>query len=304
MKTFTTNHTLSFLLFGVIAIAGLLASACGASSGGEGSASEQVSLFPSAAPAGDDGAQEDSGQIGSDPVDFGPVDSGQTDFAPDGFGPTDSSQDVGQLPDPVQDIEPRVSKTGFNPDLSCFEQASISEQQAVGVALSVLDQVSAAFPELSQPAAKSVAASFGLCEVNMDDVTDVLQQGELGRQFHQLTMAVASPRYFDFVEVYKDLPCLLAGSDYGVPIVTDADLVRLVHAVNEAALIQLQPTNDEIEEIARNLAADFFESMDDALNDEPADESYEPGPPEDITCEQFLENVETAASLRELGLEI
>lgn len=302
MQKHTTNHTLSVLLIGVIAIAGLLASACGASSGADDSASEQVSLFPGASPTGDDGAQEDSGQTNS-----GQTDSGQTDTAPVGAtqdAGSGGTADLGPPPDPVPDIEPRISKTGFNPDLSCFEQTSLSEEQAVANSMAMLDELSATFPELGQPAAKSVAAAFGLCEVDLADATGVLAQGELGRQFHQLTLAVASPRYFDFVEVYKGLPCLIAGSDYGVPIVTDADLVRLVHAVNTAALIQLQPTNEEIEEIARTLAADFFGSMEDALNDGPADESFEPGPPEDITCEQMLENVEIAEALRAQGLEI
>lgn len=155
------------------------------------------------------------------------------------------------------------------------------------------DRLSDVLPELaSTPALKALADSYSLCGIPVADVSDLLGQGELGRQYRQLVLAVGSHSYSNFVEAYKQQPCFTA-YEFGQPIATRHRLDAHIAATNTAANMRFNPTDKELADIATQAVADLFGAdANQLLFQTQLAISITDGT---ATCEQFMRNVEVVS---------
>ena len=198
-------------------------------------------------------------------------------------GDTTTTTAPGQL-----ETSPNLDYYGddFNPDVTCFEQTAISEEMSTEHARSMLPSLIELFVELGLKQSRALAVAYGLCGVMLPEAQMLVGEGSLGRQYRELVAALTADSYHDFREIYKRQPCILATMELMTHIKSETRLVRLISATETAALINFQPSDEELNTITLQSLSDILEIFDDLLNsDSSAQEPLIAG--EIVTCEQF-----------------
>jgi len=177
-------------------------------------------------------------------------------------------------PSPVADEtatpdEPEVifltSEITFDRSLTCAEQFPASEEETIQTAEAMLDRIQAAFPNITEAQARTLALAFSLCQVDFSEVENLLADGELGSQFRNMLAAVSLDDFASFIELYRDQACLVASYDGDVEIESTSRLNRLIGAASTAALIQFVPTDEEIEALADRFIDEALQAIFDQV---------------------------------------
>ena len=183
-----------------------------------------------------------------------------------------------------------VGETGSDEDVPCYAQRPADETAVKRQAEALLAEVQTLFPTLSQEQAGNLAFSYVQCGITAADVKAVLAEGALGDQYRRMVEALKAGSYQNFLDTYKAQPCLLAAHDFGTKIKSATKLKELISAVSGAAYIQFEPSIEELETIAQNLATDLMSSFQNAMeNGGEADDHLDENQP--VTCEQFAKLV-------------
>ena len=174
----------------------------------------------------------------------------------------------------------------FDPDVTCFQQTGFSEEVSTRSAKTMLPSLIELFIELDLNQSRALAVAFSLCDVMLAETETLLQEGALGRQYRELIAALSAGSYMDFRQIYKRQPCILAVMELEAHIESDTRLVRLISAAETAALINFQPTDEELNTLTLQSLGDILSTFDELLN--PDGQVEEPLILEGIvTCEQF-----------------
>ena len=272
-----TSRKLPVVLLTLTAVLGLVAAACGTSS----SRAEPETAVISLGSEGD-GFSESLGDTGTEAALGHPAASQEV---------TQSEPDLGEA-----EIEPSSAVWHNDPDYDvdsdCFAQNTIGEDAATKQAKSILADVAAVFPEVGDNQAKALAIAFTLCGVELPEVRVILNQGELGSQYRQMVTALTAADYMAFVDTYTKLPCIIGAHDLQIRINTDSRLIRLIDAVNMAALISFQVTNEDLEQVAQHFMGDLMSAFGEAL-EAGSDSAVENGSlsnsSQGVSCEEFVQ---------------
>ena len=174
----------------------------------------------------------------------------------------------------------------FDPDITCFEQTGVSEEATTLNARSMLPDLIELFIDLELGQSRALAVAYSLCDIMLDEPQTLLTEGALGRQYHELIAALSADSYVDFRQIYKRQPCLLAVMELMAHIESETRLVRLIAAAETAALINFQPTDEELNAITLQSLGDILTTFDELLNpDSQAEERLDLEGV--VTCEQI-----------------
>ena len=270
---------LSILLLAALATCGLLAAACGASQ-----TSTDTTIRSAVAVEA--------------PTTAGPVETTPTTAAVTTTTTGDVAETVPPTAAPATVVPTTISQPGPPPgggeeldsQEPCFAKLPADPAAAQRQAEALLPELQTLFPALSAAQAGNLAFPYVQCGVTAADIKAVLAEGELGSQYRRLVAALGAESYRAFLDTYLAQPCLLGAHDFGTNIKPGAKLKELIGAVSGAALIQFEPGQQEMEDIAKGLLTEMMNSFQQAL-ETGGEAGGQLDNTQPVTCEEFAKSV-------------
>lgn len=220
---FWLNGKLRIGLLAVVATAALFIAGCGSSE------SEEVLVAPQAAAPAEPGTPTTPGAE-ADPV-ANPVSAAEVDS---GFDASQTCRQEGEVPDTAE----------F--DNMIAAAASLNE----------------AFPNFSTEGTEGVAspaqmAAFILagCEVGVEELQEMAQDGQIGAETSRLIQAVTSENLADFPDAYFESQCLRTGTENEDHVLRAPHRIRrVVTALRDVWLAVQQPEGAEFEQVMTSVS--------------------------------------------------
>lgn len=149
-----------------------------------------------------------------------------------------------------------IPASGFNTSQTCHQESEISDTESADL-IAAAATLSEAFPNLSSEGTEGTAspaqiAAFILdgCEVDVQELLDMAQDGQIGAETTKLVKAITSENLADFPNIYMESRCLRAGTDYEGQVLSAPHRVRrIVTALRDVWLAVQQPENAEFEQV-------------------------------------------------------
>lgn len=161
---------------------------------------------------------------------------------------------------------------GFNASETCLQEGEISDTEPGGLVAAAV-KLSEAFPSLSAEGSEGTASPaqvaafiFEGCEVDVQELLDMAQDGQIGVETRRLVQAITSENLADFPNIYMESRCLRAGTDYeGQTLRTPHRMRRIVTALRDVYLAVQQPESAEFEQVmtavAERLVGDIWAAL-------------------------------------------
>lgn len=196
---------------------------------------------------------------------------------------------------PADEISVAEADIGFDASQTCNQEGDAAGGDAAGPEFAELmanaERLSASFPNLSGSVAEdSVAegstseevaspaqiAAFTLagCDVSVDELINMAQDGQIGVETRMLIQAITGTSLAEFPSVYMQSTCLRAGSDNENQVLQAPHrMSRIVAALRDTWLAVQQPDSEEFqqvmaaigEELAAQIWNAFFDEADGEL---------------------------------------
>ena len=157
---------------------------------------------------------------------------------------------------------------GFDASQTC-NQASDADGEAddadfAGI-MANAGSISEAFPNLSAEAAEGSAspaqlAAFTLagCDVSVEELQNMAQDGQIGVETSRLIQAITSENLADFPNAYMESTCLRAGSDNENQVLSAPHrMSRIVAALRDTWLAVQQPDPQEFQQLMTSVGQEL-----------------------------------------------
>lgn len=257
---FWLNGKLRIGLLAVAATAALFIAGCGSSE------TEEVLVVPQAAAPAEPGAPTTPGTE-ADPV-TDPVSDSEADIG--------DARSCGPDAPPGCVVEPDIGYAGFSPSETCWQEGEVPDS-GLGNLIAVAARLNEAFPNFSAEstgggASPAQTAAFILtgCEVSVEELREMAQDGQIGVETTRLIQAVTSENLADFPNAYYESQCVRVGAateDHDHVLKAPHRILRVVMALTDTWLAIHQPGSGEFQQemtpIAQRLAGDIWDALVD-----------------------------------------
>lgn len=215
---FWLNGKLRIGLLAVAATAALFIAGCGSSE------TEEVLVVPQAAAPAEPGA------------------------------PTTPGAEADPIADPVSAAEADI---GFDASQTCRQEGEVPDTAEFDNMIAAAVSLNEAFPNFSAEGTEGTAspaqmAAFILagCEVSVEELQEMAQDGQIGAETRSLVQAVTSENLADFPNAYFESQCLRVGTDNEDHVLRAPHRVRrVVTALRDVWLAVQQPEGAEFEQV-------------------------------------------------------
>ena len=160
----------------------------------------------------------------------------------------------------------------FDASQTCNQEGEIPDAEFANLIASAAN-LNAAFPSLSnegsgETASPAQIAAFVLsgCEVGVEELQEMAQDGKIGVETNSLIQAVTSENLADFPNTYMESYCLRAGTENdGRVLQAPHRVVRVVTALRDMWLAVQQPDSEEFQQVMRTVSERLLGDIWDAL---------------------------------------
>ena len=153
---------------------------------------------------------------------------------------------------------------GFDASQTCNQASDADDADFAGI-MANAGSISEAFPNLSAEAAEGSAspaqlAAFTLagCDVSVEELQNMAQDGQIGVETSRLIQAITSENLADFPNAYMESTCLRAGSDNENQVLSAPHrMSRIVAALRDTWLAVQQPDPQEFQQLMTSVGQEL-----------------------------------------------
>ena len=168
--------------------------------------------------------------------------------------PTTPGAEADPVTDPVSAAEADI---GFDASQTCRQEGEVPDTAEFDNMIAAAASLNEAFPNFSAEGTEGTAspsqmAAFILagCEVGVEELQEMAQDGQIGAETRSLVQAVTSENLADFPNAYFESQCLRVGTDNEDHVLRAPHRVRrVVTALRDVWLAVQQPKGAEFEQV-------------------------------------------------------
>ena len=165
---------------------------------------------------------------------------------------------------PAAQISVAEADIGFDASQTCNQEGETSDADFVAL-IANAQLISEAFPNLSAEATEVGAspaqlAAFTLagCEVSVEELQNMAQDGQIGVETSRLIQTITSENLADFPNAYMESTCLRAGSDNENQVLSAPHrMSRIVAALRDTWLAVQQPDPQEFQQLMTSVGQEL-----------------------------------------------